>query len=170
VERFTKYLLLSAASTRYQLAIYLDYYGIIFGAKAVRYLLLHLMYDYLFHQKRKQIKILLLLYSPICVWYVIRPKLMNADAWVRLIGLLRYYPASTSSKDLREKFDVYEEAGVKEYWVVHSQEQIVLIYALNASGKYEGILKPYICTHRVSSLTLPELTISLEDVFPEVEY
>ena len=34
----------------------------------------------------------------------------------------------TSSKDLTEKFDVYEEAGVKEYWVVHPQEQTLLVY------------------------------------------
>ena len=28
----------------------------------------------------------------------------------------------TSAKDLNEKFSVYEEAGVREYWVVHPQE------------------------------------------------
>ncbi len=37
----------------------------------------------------------------------------------------------TSAKDLREKFDVYEEAGVREYWVVHPQEQTVLVYTLD---------------------------------------
>lgn len=91
---------------------------------------------------------------------------MGAPDWI-----IEILSSSTSSKDLNEKFDVYEEAGVKEYWVVHPQEQTLLIYTLNASGKYEGILKPYIRTDRVSPLTLPGLTISLEDVFPEeVEY
>ena len=73
----------------------------------------------------------------------------------------------TSSKDLREKFDVYEEAGVNEYWVVHPQEQTVLVYTLNKMNQYEGILKPYIRTDRVSSQTLPELIIDLSEVFPE---
>ncbi len=73
----------------------------------------------------------------------------------------------TSSKDLREKFDVYEEAGVNEYWVVHPQEQTVLVYTLNTLNQYEGILKPYIRTDRVSSQTLPELIIDLSEVFPE---
>jgi Uma2 family endonuclease len=72
----------------------------------------------------------------------------------------------TLSKDLREKFDVYEESGVSEYWVVHPQEQTVLVYALNQQGKYEGVLKPYIRTDRISPTALPGLTIDLEEVFP----
>ena len=73
----------------------------------------------------------------------------------------------TSAKDLREKFDVYEEAGVKEYWVVHPQEQTILVYTLDENGKYKGILKPYVRTDRISPLTLPNLTIDLEQVFPQ---
>ncbi len=84
--------------------------------------------------------------------------------------IIEILSSSTSSKDLHEKFDVYEEAGVKEYWVIHPQEQTLLIYTLNAIGKYEGVLKPYVRTDRVSPLTLPGLTLSLEEVFPEVEY
>lgn len=90
---------------------------------------------------------------------------LGAPDWI-----IEILSSGTSSKDLREKFDVYEEAGVKEYWVVHPQEQTLLIYTLTASGRYEGILKPYIRTDRVSPLTLPGLIVSLEEVFPEVEY
>jgi Uma2 family endonuclease len=73
----------------------------------------------------------------------------------------------TSSKDLREKFDVYEESGVREYWVVHPQEQTVLIYVLNQKGKYEGVLTPYVRTDQISPISLPELSINLAEVFPE---
>ena len=76
----------------------------------------------------------------------------------------------TSAKDLREKFDVYEEAGVKEYWVVHPQEQTLLVYVLDQNGKYKSILKPYISTDQVSPITLPGLTISLEEVFPKADF
>ncbi len=86
---------------------------------------------------------------------------LGAPDWI--IEILSQH---TSSKDLREKFDVYEEAGVKEYWVVHPQEQTLLVYTLNAKGKYEGILKPYIRTDCISPITLPGLTINLEEVFP----
>ena len=73
----------------------------------------------------------------------------------------------TSAKDLREKFDVYEEAGVKEYWVVHPQEQTILVYTLDVDGKYKGILKPYVRTDGISPMILPDLTIDLYQVFPE---
>ena len=73
----------------------------------------------------------------------------------------------TSAKDLNEKFEVYEEAGVREYWVVHPQEQTVLVYTLNQKGKYEGILKPYVRTDKVSSSVLPGIAIDLSKVFTD---
>lgn len=87
---------------------------------------------------------------------------LGAPDWI--IEILSRY---TSTKDLREKFRVYEEAGVKEYWVVHPAEQTVLVYVLDGTGKYQGILKPYIRTDKITPITLPELTIDLELVFPE---
>ena len=59
---------------------------------------------------------------------------------------------------------------MKEYWVVHPQEQTVLVYTLNAKSKYEGMLTPYIRTDSISPVTLPGLTINLKEVFPEEEY
>jgi Uma2 family endonuclease len=75
----------------------------------------------------------------------------------------------TSAKDLNEKFDVYEEAGVGEYWVVHPREQTVLVYTLGGNGKYQGILKPYTRRDKVQPITLPELVIDLGEVFAEEE-
>lgn len=74
---------------------------------------------------------------------------------------------NTSSKDLNEKFDVYEEAGVKEYWVVHPEEQTVLVFLLDEHGKYQGQRKTYSRTNLISPQTLPGLTIDLIMVFPE---
>ncbi|NOS93010.1 MAG: Uma2 family endonuclease [Cyclobacteriaceae bacterium] len=76
----------------------------------------------------------------------------------------------TSAKDLSIKFEVYEEAGVREYWVIHPTEQTLMIYTLNENGKYEGMLKPYIRTDQVSSIILPDLKINLEEIFPEQLY
>ena len=47
---------------------------------------------------------------------------------------------STSSKDLNEKYFLYEKFGVKEYWIVEPSEQIVLVYSLK-SGKYENTFR-----------------------------
>src|SRR5258706_3679485 len=87
---------------------------------------------------------------------------LGASDWI--IEILSRY---TSAKDLREKFEVYEEAGVKEYWVVHPQEQTLLTYTLDTNGKYIGILKPCVRTDHVSPATLPGLVIDLTDIFSE---
>lgn len=76
----------------------------------------------------------------------------------------------TSAKDLREKFEVYEEAGVKEYWVVHPQEQTLLVYTLDQNGKFKGLLKPYVRTDQVSPVTLPGLTIDLQQAFADDDF
>jgi Uma2 family endonuclease len=70
----------------------------------------------------------------------------------------------TSAKDLNQKFDVYEKSGVKEYWVVHPFEQTILVYILE-SGKYKATHRPFVKGDKLSPITLPELSIDLEEVF-----
>jgi Uma2 family endonuclease len=43
---------------------------------------------------------------------------------------------SNNVVELKNKYDIYEEAGVKEYWVISPQNKTVLVYTLIA-GKYE---------------------------------
>jgi Uma2 family endonuclease len=38
--------------------------------------------------------------------------------------------------ELKEKFQLYEDFGVSEYWIVFAEEQSLLRYTLDASGKY----------------------------------
>ncbi len=40
-----------------------------------------------------------------------------------------------NAKELKNKYEVYEEAGVPEYWVVSPQDETVLVYTLTG-GKY----------------------------------
>jgi Uma2 family endonuclease len=87
---------------------------------------------------------------------------LGAPDWV--IEILSKH---TSEKDLTKKFDVYEQTGVKEYWVVDPVGETVLVYVLNKAGKYEGHLKPFIRTEKISPTVLPDLVIDLEEVFPE---
>jgi Uma2 family endonuclease len=47
-----------------------------------------------------------------------------------------------SKHDLHTKFNLYQEAGVKEYWMVEPEERLVLVYTL-LHNKYIG-LKPFV--------------------------
>lgn len=52
---------------------------------------------------------------------------------------------STSRKDLREKFNLYERHGVREYWVVDPGNKSILIFRPGPDGKYdEGELRDLI--------------------------
>lgn len=70
-------------------------------------------------------------------------------------------------REMREKYEVYEEAGVREYWMVDPSEKIVLIYVLNEQGRYIG-LQPLTEDVALKSTIFPELSIPLEEVFREI--
>ena len=72
---------------------------------------------------------------------------------------------ATSTKDLRDKYQAYESAGVTEYWVIHPHEETLQIFLLNESGQYEGNTLPYVREDTVPVHTLPGLQIHLDDVF-----
>ncbi|WP_367388141.1 Uma2 family endonuclease [Lewinella sp. LCG006] len=74
---------------------------------------------------------------------------------------------ATSSKDLREKYQIYEQVGVKEYWVIHPHEETLQIFRLNEEGIYEGRALPYVREDIVQVTSLPGLEIKLDDVFSD---
>lgn len=68
-----------------------------------------------------------------------------------------------NARDLRDKFDVYEEFGVKEYWIVSPSNESVFIYVLNEEGKYIG-LRPFVEMEIVSTI-FPHFSITTEEIF-----
>lgn len=69
-------------------------------------------------------------------------------------------------REVREKFDLYEEAGVREYWLVQPGEELVTIYLLNEDGIFIG-LRPLSPLDALTSTIFPELTIDLGPVFAQ---
>ena len=45
---------------------------------------------------------------------------------------------STLKKDVTEKFVLYEEFGVKEYWIVHPKDKAITVFLLQKDGKYNA--------------------------------
>jgi Uma2 family endonuclease len=69
-----------------------------------------------------------------------------------------------TKKEMKEKYEVYEESGVKEYWLVEPNDEIVLVYILNDEGKYIG-LKPFTTDEILTSKVLPEFSIDINSLF-----
>lgn len=74
--------------------------------------------------------------------------------------------ANNSKHDLHTKFNLYQEAGVKEYWIIEPNDKIILVYTL-VNDEFIG-LKPQLEGEKVRSLLFPELDIALDDVFYKV--
>ena len=69
----------------------------------------------------------------------------------------------SSKKDLVTKFDLYQENGVQEYWIVNPSEKNVHIYTL-VKGKYIGS-RPYLLEMQIESPTFPELKFDVDKIF-----
>ncbi|MBO9612049.1 MAG: Uma2 family endonuclease [Dyadobacter sp.] len=67
-----------------------------------------------------------------------------------------------SKKEVDSKFDLYQESGVREYWIVQPIDQNVFIFTLSDSGVFIG-LKP--ATAELRSVIFPELSIDLKEIF-----
>jgi Uma2 family endonuclease len=65
-------------------------------------------------------------------------------------------------REMNEKFELYEEAGVLEYWLVELTDEVVFIYVLNDQERYVG-LRPM--TEVLTSSNFPDLVIGLTEVF-----
>ena len=70
---------------------------------------------------------------------------------------------STASKDLHEKFSLYERVGVKEYWIVHPLDRTVIVF--RRDGESFGCPAMYAAEDRIEVRLLRELVVDLKLVF-----
>lgn len=66
--------------------------------------------------------------------------------------------------ELLNKYRVYEEFGVKEYWVVSPGEKTLLKYTLDSEGKYRPS-KLFTLSEKIYSEVLPGFELDLDGVF-----
>jgi Uma2 family endonuclease len=71
-----------------------------------------------------------------------------------------------SRKEMKDKFEVYQENGVREYWLVNSTERAIFIYVLNEAGIFIG-LKPLTEEETLTSSILPGFEMLVGDVFAD---
>jgi len=69
-----------------------------------------------------------------------------------------------NKKELFHKYQVYEEFGVKEYWIVSQSDQNMLIYTLDSFGKFQPS-KIFTLSEEITSSILPGFVLNLDEVF-----
>lgn len=72
-----------------------------------------------------------------------------------------------NKKDLKHKYEVYEESGVKEYWIIHPNEQTMMVYTL--IDKKFVPSKLFTVGDRVASECIPGFQLDLDDVFMNLD-
>lgn len=71
-----------------------------------------------------------------------------------------------NKKELINKYEVYEEAGVKEYWIVSSSEKTFFRYILDDNGKFQPT-KLLTEGEEVTTTIIPGFKLVLEEVFQD---
>jgi Uma2 family endonuclease len=66
--------------------------------------------------------------------------------------------------ELLHKYGIYEEFGVKEYWLVSPGDKTLLKYTLDVKGKYQPS-KLFTLSEKVYSEVLPGFELDLDGVF-----
>ena len=78
--------------------------------------------------------------------------------------LVEILSPTTSLRDRREKFALYERFGVPEYWIVDPEKNAVQVFRLSG-GRYAEALE-FGLGDRLETPLLPGLSILLSEVFP----
>jgi Uma2 family endonuclease len=66
-------------------------------------------------------------------------------------------------KELQNKYEVYEESGVTEYWIIHSDQGTLLIHVWE-NGKYTPS-RLFTLGDVVASQAFPGFNLNLDEVF-----
>jgi Uma2 family endonuclease len=81
--------------------------------------------------------------------------------------LVEIVSKSSVTRDLHEKYKLYELSGVREYWVVHPQDRTLIIFLLGEDGSYIPS-KPLTRGDTARSHILQGLAVDLDELFMDI--
>ena len=87
---------------------------------------------------------------------------LGAPDWI-----IEILSPGNSAHDTKTKFDLYEENGVREYWIVVPGLQTVQTYSLDGAGRYQ-LAAEYAEPGPMPGATLPGLAVEWSEVFAEL--
>jgi Uma2 family endonuclease len=71
-----------------------------------------------------------------------------------------------SRTEMKDKYELYQEAGVLEYWIVSPIEKTIQIFQLNEQGIYIG-LQPKVEGDMATTPIIPNLEVDVAEVFAD---
>jgi Uma2 family endonuclease len=74
---------------------------------------------------------------------------------------------STIKVDRFVKFNQYEKAGVKAYWIVEPEQKLVSVFTLQPNGRY-GRLEMYTEEDKIKVSIFPDLEIDIKAAFDKL--
>jgi Uma2 family endonuclease len=69
-----------------------------------------------------------------------------------------------SKREMQIKYELYQESGVQEYWIVYPNDQAINQFVLDESGRYQ-LKQMYTDDDMATPYLFPELAIDLTEVF-----
>ena len=69
-----------------------------------------------------------------------------------------------SKREMQIKYELYQESGVQEYWIVYPNDQAINQFVLDESGRYQ-LKQMYTDDDMATPHLFPELAIDLTEVF-----
>jgi len=70
-----------------------------------------------------------------------------------------------NQKELKKKFELYQECGVKEYWLVYPYEESITQFFLDEDSEKYQLVSVYGCEDDIIPVLFQDLVIDLDDVF-----
>ena len=77
--------------------------------------------------------------------------------------LVEILSPGNNKKELKYKYEVYLESGVREYWVVHPEEQTLSVFTLKEEGYIPS--RYFVAGDLVSSAVVIGFELDVEDLF-----
>ncbi|WP_237487912.1 Uma2 family endonuclease [Hufsiella arboris] len=71
-----------------------------------------------------------------------------------------------NKKELLTKYKIYQEFGVKEYWIISPVDKTFLKYTLDAEGKYQPS-RLFTLSETITTEILPGFSLILDEIFAD---
>ena len=86
---------------------------------------------------------------------------LGAPDWI-----IEILSPGNSKKEVQKKYALYEECGVKEYWIIYPNEQTLFQFVLGNDDKYR-LHKMFAEDDLVPSYLFPDLIVDLKEAFED---